>query len=405
MAVDFIAAPPRMAFYMEYSSRIFNIYSRYISPDDIHVYSIDEVFIDATNYLELYHLSAHELATKLVREILSATGITATAGIGSNLYLAKVAMDIVAKHIPADKDGVRIAELDETSYRHILWDHRPLTDFWRVGRGIARRLEQNELYTMGMIARCSVKNEELLYRLFGVNAELLIDHAWGWEPCTIADIKNYKPENNSLSSGQVLSSPYPSDKARIVTQEMCDNTALHLLEKRLVTNQVCLTINYDSESLASPERRRHYKGEIVNDYYGRPAPKPANGSMLLPFYTSSSHIISDAVISIYNRIVDPNLLVRRITLAVMNVIYEDSKELFKSHKSNDNHQLELFVDYDTIEEQQKQSVEELKKERRMQETIIDIKKKFGNNAILKGLSFQDGATAKDRNRQIGGHKA
>lgn len=405
MAVDFIAAPPRMAFYMEYSSRIFNIYSRYISPDDIHVYSIDEVFIDATNYLELYHLSAHELATKLVREILSATGITATAGIGSNLYLAKVAMDIVAKHIPADKDGVRIAELDETSYRHILWDHRPLTDFWRVGRGIARRLEQNELYTMGMIARCSVKNEELLYRLFGVNAELLIDHAWGWEPCTIADIKNYKPENNSLSSGQVLSSPYPSDKARIVTQEMCDNTALHLLEKRLVTNQVCLTINYDSESLASPERRSHYKGEIVNDYYGRPAPKPANGSMLLPFYTSSSHIISDAVISIYNRIVDPNLLVRRITLAVMNVIYEDSKELFKSHKRNDNHQLELFVDYDTIEKQQKQSVEELKKERRMQETIIDIKKKFGNNAILKGLSFQDGATAKDRNRQIGGHKA
>lgn len=405
LAIDYIAAPPRMAFYMEYSTRIYNIYTHYISPDDIHVYSIDEVFIDATNYLKNYHLTPHDLARLLVSEVLSATGITATAGIGSNLYLAKVAMDIVAKHIPADKDGVRIASLDEQSYRHQLWDHRPLTDFWRVGRGIARKLEQNELYTMGMVARCSLENEELLYRLFGVNAELLIDHAWGWEPCTISDIKSYRPENNSLSSGQVLSTPYSADKARIVTHEMCDHTALQLLEKRLVTNQVVLTINYDTESLSDPERRRKYKGEIVTDFYGRPAPKPAHGSALLPFHTSSSLIISNAVIGIFNRVVNPDLLVRRITLAVMNVIYEDTVQTFSSSSAKENGQLELFTDYEALAQQQRKADEELKKERRMQETILGIKKKFGSNAILKGLSFQEGATAKERNRQIGGHKA
>lgn len=403
LAIDFIAATPRMAFYMEYSTRIYNIYSHYVSPDDIHVYSIDEVFIDATNYLKTYHLSAHDMAMKLVQEVLTNTGITATAGIGTNMFLAKVAMDIVAKHIPADKDGVRIAQLDEMSFRQQLWNHRPLTDFWRVGRGIARRLEQNELYTMGMVARCSIENEELLYKLFGVNAELLIDHAWGWEPCTIADIKKYRPENNSLSSGQVLSTPYTAEKARIVTQEMCDNTALHLLEKRLVTNQVVLTVNYDSESLSDPERRRKYQGEIVIDYYGRPAPKPAHGSAMLPFHTSSSHIISDAVIAIYNRVVNPDLLVRRITIAVMNVLYEDEVKI-NSEKQTDP-QLELFIDYEALEKQRKKADKELNKERRMQKTILDIKKKFGNNAILKGLSFQEGATAKERNSQIGGHKA
>lgn len=403
LAVDYIAAPPRMAFYIDYSTRIYNIYTRYISPDDIHVYSIDEVFIDATNYLKNYHLSPHDLAMKLVREVLNATGITATAGIGDNLFLAKVAMDIVAKHIPADKDGVRIAQLDEQSYRQQLWDHRPLTDFWRVGRGIARRLEQNELYTMGMIARCSIENEELLYRLFGVNAELIIDHAWGWEPCTIADIKNYRPENNSLSSGQVLSTPYTADKARIVTQEMCDHTALDLLNKRLVTNQVVLTINYDTESLADPIRRKGYKGEIVVDYYGRPVPKPAHGSVMLPFHTSSSHIISDAVISIYNRVVNPDMLVRRITIAVMNVLYEDDERAKTTIQENP--QLDLFTDYEALERQKNETAKELKKERNVQKTILDIKKKFGNNAILKGLSFQEGATAKERNRQIGGHKA
>ena len=403
LAVDYIAATPRMAYYIDYSTRIYNIYIHYIAPEDIHVYSIDEVFIDATNYLTTYQLTAHELAMKLILEVLSKTGITATAGIGSNLYLAKVAMDIEAKHIPPDKNGVRIAHLDEASYRQKLWNHRPLTDFWRVGRGITRRLEQNELYTMGMIARCSIQNEELLYRIFGVNAELLIDHAWGWEPCTIADIKSYRPENNSLSSGQVLANPYPADKARIVTQEMCDHTALQLLEKRLVTNQVSLTVNYDSESLTDPERRRHYKGEIVTDFYGRPAPKPAHGSAQLPFHTSSSHIISDAVIGIYNRVVNPDLLVRRITLAVMNVIYEEDHPT--TTVSKNSNQLELFVDYDALKQEKTKKNEELKKERRMQETILDIKKRFGNNAILRGLSFQEGATAKERNRQIGGHKA
>lgn len=403
LAIDYIAAPPRMAFYIKYSARIYNIYTQYIAPEDIHVYSIDEVFLDATNYLKIQHLSAIELAKKLVNEVLSKTGITATAGIGTNLYLAKIAMDIVAKHIPADKDGVRIAQLDEQSYRQQLWDHRPLTDFWRVGRGIARRLEQNELYTMGMIARCSIENEELLYRLFGVNAELLIDHAWGWEPCTIADIKKYRPDNNSLSSGQVLLSPYTADKARIVTQEMCDNMALQLLEKQLVTNQVVLTINYDAENISDPKRRSLYNGEIVLDHYGRPMPKPAHGSVMLPFHTSSSHIITDAVISIYNHTVNPDLLVRRITLAVMNVLYEDD-ERTTTGKQTDA-QLDLFTDYEALEKKREEFDKELKKERQVQKTIIEIKKKFGNNAILKGHSLLEGATARERNMQIGGHKA
>ena len=404
LAVDYIAATPRMAFYMKYSTRIYSIYMRYISPDDIHVYSIDEVFIDATDYLENYKLTAHELATKMIHDVLKETGITATAGIGTNLYLAKVAMDIVAKHIPADKYGVRIAELDEMSYRRQLWDHRPLTDFWRIGHGIARRLEQNEIYTMGMVARCSINNEEKLYKLFGVNAELLIDHAWGWEPCTINYIKQYRPESSSLSSGQVLSTAYKADKARIVTHEMCDNMSLQLLEKRLATNQVVLTINYDTTSLDNPEVRRNYKGEIVLDYYGRPAPKPAHGSMMLPFHTSSSHLISDAVLGIYDKVVNPMLLVRRITLAVMDVRYENDIQE-SENRQPENQQLDLFTDYELLAKQQQNAKEELNKERKMQETILKIKKRFGSNSILKGMNFEEGATAKDRNRQIGGHKA
>ena len=404
LAIDYIAATPRMAFYMEYSKRIYKIYMRYISPDDIHVYSIDEVFIDATNYLGLYKISAHELATKMIHDVLNETGITATAGIGTNLYLAKVAMDIVAKHIPADKYGVRIAELDEMSYRRQLWDHRPLTDFWRIGHGIARRLEQNEIYTMGMVARCSINNEDKLYKLFGVNAELLIDHAWGWEPCTIKLIKQYRPESNSLSSGQVLSTAYKADKARIVTHEMCDNMSLHLLEKRLVTNQVVLTINYDTTSLDDAEVRRNYKGEIVLDYYGRPAPKPAHGSMMLPFHTSSSQLISNAVLGIYDKVVNPMLLVRRITLAVMDVRYESENQQPATQQPT-NQQLDLFTDYELLAKQQQNTKKELNRERKMQETILKIKKRFGSNAILKGMNFEEGATAKERNRQIGGHKA
>ena len=404
LAIDYIAAPPRMAHYIDYSTRIYKIYLRYIAPEDIHVYSIDEVFIDASKYLDLYHLTAHELTIKMIREVLRETGITATAGIGTNLYLAKVAMDIVAKHIPADQDGVRIAELDEASYRRKLLNHRPLTDFWRVGRGIARKLESNELYTMGMVARCSAKNEELLYRLFGVNAELLIDHAWGWEPTTIEMIKHYRPEMNSLSSGQVLQCPYSVAKARIVVQEMADAIALDLVEKGLVADQMTLTVNYDTESLADPQVRALYQGEITVDYYGRPAPKHAHGSEALPFPTSSASLITQAILHIYDRTVDPLLLVRRLTIGTVNVRPESQVEARRQPDAG-GQQLDLFTDYDAIQRQQESMDQSLSKERRIQETILDIKKKFGKNAILKGLNFEEGATAKDRNRQIGGHKA
>lgn len=401
-AIDYIAAPPRMAFYIEYSTRIYNIYLRYIAPEDIHVYSIDEVFIDATNYLKTYKMSAHQLAIKMIRDVLKETGITATAGIGSNLYLCKIAMDITAKHMPADKDGVRIAELDEMSYRRLLWNHRPLTDFWRVGRGIAKQLESNELYTMGMVARCSIENEELLYKLFGVNAELLIDHAWGWEPCTMDKIKAYRPETNSLSSSQVLQCAYTVAKARIVVHEMADACAMGLVEKRLAADQVTLTINYDTESLANPEIRKMYDGEIVFDYYGRPVPKPAHGTASLGELTSSSRKFIDAILSLYDNMVNPLLLVRRITIGTFHVVSE--KEALTAKKNPETIQLDIFSDPEEIERERKRQAKELARERKMQEAVLGIKKKFGKNAILKGLNYEEGATAKERNRQIGGHK-
>lgn len=408
LAIDYIAAPPRMAHYIEYSTRIYQIYLRYIAPEDIHVYSIDEVFIDATNYLNTYKMTVHELTVRIIREVLHETGITATAGIGTNLYLAKIAMDIVAKHIAADRDGVRIAELDEMSYRQQLWDHRPLTDFWRVGRGIARKLEQNEIYTMGMIARCSIENEELLYKLFGVNAELLIDHAWGWEPCTIELIKKYRPESNSLSSGQVLPTPYSAEKARIVVHEMADAVALGLVEKRLVADSVSLTINYDTESLSQTDNAgRHipYRGKVTIDWYGRVVPEHAQGNVRLGCHTSSSHLISDAILSIFDSRVNGDLLIRRITIGVYNVISEPTScsGLPLPLGGSSCVQLDLFGDYEAEQVKREEEKERLMKERKVQDAVIGIRRRFGKNAILKGMNFEEGATGKNRNRQIGGH--
>ena len=398
--IDYIAAPPRMAYYIEYSTRIYEIYLKYIAAEDIHVYSIDEVFMDVTDYLKSYRKSPHELAMTIIQDVLKNTGITATAGIGTNMYLAKVAMDIVAKHIPADKYGVRIAELDEMSYRQKLWNHRPLTSFWRLGTGIAQRLESFGLDTMGKIARCSVEKEEFLYKMFGVNAELLIDHAWGWEPCTIKDVKSYKPVVNSLSSGQVLTCAYDVYKARVVVQEMADAVSLDLVDKHLVTNQLVLTIGYDVESLSDPIVRSRYHGAVTRDHYGRMVPKHAHGTATLEGYTSSSRLITDAVLELYDRIVIPILLVRRINISVNNVIDEKRAKLH-----SEPIQLDLFADYSELEKEKRTENERLLKERRMQEAVLDIKKKFGKNAILKGTSFEEGATARERNQQIGGHKA
>lgn len=408
LAVDYVVAPPQMAKYMEISARIYEVYLKYIAPEDIHVYSIDEVFIDATSYLRTYQMTGRELAMKMILDVLDTTGITATAGIGTNLYLSKVAMDIEAKHIPPDQNGVRIAELDEMSYRRFLWTYRPLTDFWRVGRGYAKKLEEQGLYTMGDIARCSVGkpgdyyNEELLYQMFGVNAELLIDHAWGWEPCTIADIKAYKPENNSIGSGQVLQCPYPFEKAKLVVREMTDQLALDLVEKGLVTNQVVLTIGYDIENLKDPSRRKNYSGEITADRYGRSIPKHAHGTANLKGYTSSSRQITQAVMDLFDRIVDKGLLVRRVNMSANHVISEAEAQV---QRGNNYEQLDLFTDYSALQRQQEKEKEDLEKERKIQEAMLEIKEKFGKNAILKGMNLQEGATAKERNQQIGGHKA
>ena len=398
---DYVVAPPRMAFYIEYSTRIYQIYLKYIAPEDIHVYSIDEVFMDVTQYLQMYRMTAHELAVTIIRDVLKHTGITATAGIGTNMYLCKVAMDIMAKHIPADKDGVRIAELDEMSYRRQLWTHRPLTDFWRVGRGIARKLEEHGMFTMGDIARQSLRNEGLLYRLFGVNAELLIDHAWGWEPCTIAMVKSYRPESNSFSYGQVLHEPYSVAKARIVIREMAENAALELLDKKMVTDQLVLTVGYDVSSLSDPAVKAAYKGSITMDHYGRPVPKHAHGSVSLEGQTSSASIIADAAVGLYDRIMDRRLLVRRMNLTTNHVVTEEEASRHPSAAV----QYDLFSDMDEVEKEMERESERLDKERRMQSAVLKIKKQFGKNAILKGLNFEEGATMKDRNRQIGGHKA
>ena len=399
-AVDYIAAPPRMAHYIDVSSKIYGIYLKYIAPEDIHVYSIDEVFMDVTAYLKSYKMSAHELAMTMIRDVLSQTGITATAGIGTNMYLCKVAMDIVAKKAPADEDGVRIAELDEMSYRKQLWDYRPITKFWRVGKGIAEKLAMYGIYTMGKVARQSVKNEELLYRLFGVNAELLIDHAWGWEPCTMDMVKAYKPENNSFSNGQVLQSAYDFKKARVVVQEMAENMALDLVSKRLVTDQIILTVGYDRESLTNPDIRARYHGEVTTDYYGRQVPKHAHGTANLSRQTSSTKLITEAVVDLFDRIVNKNLLVRRLNLTVNHVVNEAD-----ANRRTTPLQLDLFTDYEELARQQEAEKAELDKERRIQEAQLAIKQRFGKNAILRGLNFEEGATAKERNEQIGGHKA
>ena len=395
-----------MARYMEYSTKIYNIYLKYIAPEDIHIYSIDEVFIDVTHYLSTYNMTAHELAMTMIQDILDTTGITATAGIGTNLYLCKIAMDIVAKHIEPDKNGVRIAELDEMSYRRLLWNHRPLTDFWRVGRGYSKKLEKIGLYTMGDIARCSIGkptdyyNEELLYKLFGINAELLIDHAWGYEPCTMEDVKAYKPETNSISSGQVLHCPYEFDKARLVVKEMTDLMVLDLVDKGLVTNQIVLTIGYDIENITDKNRSQSYKGTVTTNYYGKKVPKPAHGTTNLPKQTSSTTLITNAVMELYDKIVNKKLLIRRINIVANKLVDEHSVK-----NANKYEQLDLFTDYEILKKQREKENAKSEREKRVQNTILDIKKKFGKNAILKGMNLQEGATAKDRNNQIGGHKA
>ena len=400
LSIDYVVAVPRMALYIEYSTRIYDVYLKYVAPEDIHVYSIDEVFIDATAYLKTLNMSAHDFTRMLIKDVLATTGVTATAGIGTNLYLCKVAMDITAKHIPADKDGVRIAELDEMSYRRLLWDHKPLTDFWRVGKGISKKLEQNYMFTMGDVARCSVYNEDLLYKLFGINAELLIDHAWGWEPCTIADIKAYKPSTNCLSSGQVLHCPYDFEKAKIVLKEMLEALSLDLVEKKLVTDQIVLTVGYDIENLTDAKRREAFKGEIKTDFYGRQIPKHARGTANIGRKTASTRLITDAVLKAYDENVDKKLLIRRINITANRVVPEATLS-----QTPAPYQLSLFEDYEETEKQKAKEDAELEKERRIQETLIGIKNKFGKNAILKGLNLQEGATAKDRNEQIGGHKA
>lgn len=406
LKIDYIIAPPRMARYMEYSTKIYNIYLKYIAPEDIHIYSIDEVFIDVTHYLSTYNMTARELAMTMIQDILDTTGITATAGIGTNMYLCKIAMDIVAKHIEPDKNGVRIAELDEMSYRRLLWNHRPITDFWRVGRGYSKKLEKIGLYTMGDIARCSIGkptdyyNEELLYKLFGINAELLIDHAWGYEPCTMEDVKAYKPETNSISSGQVLHCPYEFDKARLVVKEMIDLMALDLVDKGLVTNQIVLTIGYDIENMTDKNRSQSYKGTVTTNYYGKKVPKPAHGTTNLPKQTSSTTLITNAVMELYDKIVNKKLLIRRINIVANKLVDEHSVK-----NANKYEQLDLFTDYEILKKQREKENAESEREKRMQNTILDIKKKFGKNAILKGMNLQEGATAKDRNNQIGGHKA
>jgi DNA polymerase V len=404
--IDYLIAPPRMARYMEMSTKIYEIYLKYAAPEDIHVYSIDEVFIDLTNYLQAAGCTAREYAKKIMKEIFAKSGITATAGIGTNLYLAKIAMDIEAKHIPADEDGARIAMLDEISYRRKLWTHQPITDFWRVGRGYAAKLKEHGMLTMGDVARCSIgkpgdyHNEELLYRLFGINAELLIDHAWGYEPCRMEHIKAYKPENNSVGSGQVLHCPYTAQKTRLVVKEMADQLSLQLVDQGLVTDQMVLTVGYDIENLTDPKRSVSYRGEVTKDRYGRNIPKHAHGTENLGCFTSSTRQILDAVLALYDRIIDEKLLIRRVYLTANHVMPETEvkRELVAE-------QLDLFTDYDALEQKRQKEQQELEREKRLQHAMLDIKKKFGKNAILKGMNLCEGATAKERNDQIGGHKA
>lgn len=398
--LDYIVAIPHMADYIKYSTRIYDIYLKYIAPEDIHVYSIDEVFIDVTHYLKTYQMSARELAMTLIQDVLKTTGITATAGIGTNLYLSKVAMDIVAKKMPADNDGVRIAELDEMTYRKLLWNHQPLTDFWRVGNGYRKKLEALGLYTMGDIARYSLYDEDRLYEIFGINAELLIDHAWGYESATIQDIKRCKPHRKSLSSGQVLQDPYPYEKAKIVVKEMTDLLVLDLVEKGFVTDQIVLTVGYDIESLTRPEISQSYRGPITTDMYGRKVPKHAHGTINLDRKTSSTKLISEAVVTLFERIVNKRLLVRRMYVVASRLSESSSLQNQKPYE-----QLDLFTDYDELKKQREQEEEFLRKENNLQLAILNIKNKYGKNAIIKGMNLEEGATTIERNQQIGGHKA
>lgn len=402
LQIDYITAPPRMSLYMQTSTKIYEIYLQYVAPEDMHVYSVDEVFLDITPYLKTSGLTPYAFVRQIIRDVVQQTGITATAGIGTNLYLSKIAMDIVAKHEPADAYGVRIAQMDEMGYRRLLWDHRPLTDFWRVGPGYARKLEKVGLHTMGDVARCSLggpddfHNEELLFRLFGVAAELLIDHAWGVEPCTIADIKAYRPESNSISSGQVLTCPYPADKAKLVMREMTDLLVLDLVDKGLMTDQMVLTVGYDVDNLLDPERRQRYKGPVETDRYGRKVPKYAHGTANLPAYSSSTREITQAVMELFDRIVDKELLVRRMTIAACRILTEGAVS-----QGAPMEQLDLFAQPEAAEAQEARR----QREKRRQQAVLEIQKKYGKNAILKGMNLEEGATARERNRQIGGHKA
>ena len=397
LEIDYIIAEPRMSYYMNYSTKIYNIYLKYLSSDDIYVYSIDEVFCDITDYLTYYKMTARELVTKIIEDVYDNTGITATAGIGTNMYLAKVAMDIVAKKMKPNSKGVRIAGLDERTYRKLLWKHKPLTDFWRVGKGYAKKLNDNNIYTMGDVARCSIENEELLYNLFGVNAELLIDHAWGWEPCTMQQVKSYKPERNSISSGQVLHSPYNYEKAKLIVREMVDLLVLDLVAKHLVTNQLVLTVGYDILNLTNKEI--DYKGEITTDHYGRKIPKHAHGTANIDHKTSSTKIIMDSVMDLFDRIVNKKLLVRRINITACNVEDENNVRETISYK-----QFDLFTDYKKLDNENRKIKEDEQEERKLQHALLDIKNKYGKNAILKGMNLKEGATTIERNSQIGGHK-
>ena len=402
LQLDFITAVPRMGKYIEYSTKIYQIYLKYAAPEDIHVYSIDEVFLDATLYLRSSGMTAHEYAMTIIQDVLKNTGITATAGIGPNLYLCKIAMDIEAKHIPPDADGVRIAELDERSYREKLWGHRPLTDFWRVGPGIARRLAQHGMYTMGDVARCSIgapgdpHNEDLLFRLFGVNAELLIDHAWGVEPCEIRHIKAYKPEENSVSSGQVLSHGYTIAEARTVVREMADSLALDLAAKGLATDQIVLSLGYDAESL-----RKGYAGEVQSDWYGKTVPKGAHGSENLTRHTASTRLICEAAMRLYDRIADPSCLVRRMYLVAAHTEAEGKRH---REKEQQGEQLDLFTDYAAAEKEKEAEEAALAKEGQLQQALLAIKRRYGKNAVMPGTSYQEEATGRERNEQIGGHR-
>ena len=389
--LDYIIAPPQMKKYMKYSIGIYNIYLKYFSAEDIFVYSVDEVFIDATHYLNTYKMKASDLATKVIQDVYKTTGITATAGVGTNLYLAKIAMDIVAKHVKENNHGVRIACLNEMMYRKQLWNHRPLTDFWRVGKGIAKKLELNGIFTMGDVARCSINNEDKLYKLFGINAELLIDHSWGYEPCTMKDIKSYKPSTNSISSGQVLHCPYDYEKTKLIIKEMTENLVLELVEKHLVTNQIVITVGYDIDNLSN--KNISYKGEVTEDRYGRKVPKHAHGTINLEHKTSSTKLIMNSAVELFDRIIDKNLLTRRINITANNVVNE-----YEAENKNKFEQMNLFIDYN-----QKQKEMEFK-EKNLQKSILDIKKKYGKNAVLKGMNFIEGGTMIERNAQVGGHK-